>query len=68
MTLQANSSTLAAPAALRKTQLGTAIRVEPATCAIGAELSGVNLGDASRDDAAGGGNLRWTACHYRDPW
>ncbi|MEV6197161.1 TauD/TfdA family dioxygenase [Streptomyces sp. NPDC051920] len=26
------------------------IRVEPLTCAIGAELSGVNLGDAARDD------------------
>jgi taurine dioxygenase len=26
------------------------IRVEPLTCNIGAELSGVNLGDASRDD------------------
>ncbi|MFD9459426.1 TauD/TfdA dioxygenase family protein [Streptomyces sp. NPDC060027] len=26
------------------------IRVEPLTCSIGAELSGVNLGDASRDD------------------
>jgi alpha-ketoglutarate-dependent taurine dioxygenase len=25
------------------------IRVEPLTCAIGAELSGVSLGDASRD-------------------
>jgi taurine dioxygenase len=27
------------------------LRVEPLTCAIGAELFGVNLGDASRDDA-----------------
>jgi len=27
------------------------IKVEPLTCSIGAELSGVNLGDASRDDA-----------------
>lgn len=26
------------------------IRVEPLTCSIGAELSGVNLGDAARDD------------------
>jgi taurine dioxygenase len=26
------------------------IKVEPLTCSIGAELSGVNLGDASRDD------------------
>ena len=28
----------------------TSIRVEPLTCAIGAELSGISLGDASRDD------------------
>jgi taurine dioxygenase len=27
------------------------IKVQPLTCTIGAELSGVNLGDASRDDA-----------------
>ncbi len=27
------------------------MRIEPLTCAIGAELIGVNLGDASRDDA-----------------
>ena len=29
----------------------TRIRVQPLTCALGAELSGVQLGDASRDDA-----------------
>ncbi len=29
----------------------TTIRVEPLTCAIGAELQGVRLGDAARDDA-----------------
>jgi taurine dioxygenase len=29
----------------------TTLRAEPLTCAIGAELLGVNLGDASRDDA-----------------
>ncbi len=29
----------------------TSVKVEPLTCSIGAELSGVNLGDASRDDA-----------------
>jgi taurine dioxygenase len=29
----------------------TTLRAEPLTCAIGAELFGVNLGDASRDDA-----------------
>ncbi|MFE7329313.1 TauD/TfdA dioxygenase family protein [Streptomyces sp. NPDC057565] len=28
----------------------TSIKVEPLTCTIGAELSGVNLGDAARDD------------------
>ena len=30
--------------------ISTGIRVAPLTCAIGAELFGVNLGDASRDD------------------
>lgn len=29
----------------------SSIRVDPLTCAIGAELSGVDLGAASRDDA-----------------
>ena len=37
-----------APAVTRR---GGSIKVEPLTCAIGAELSNVNLGDASRDDA-----------------
>ncbi|MFF3886414.1 TauD/TfdA dioxygenase family protein [Streptomyces sp. NPDC001914] len=43
--------TLAPPegAPVRAHHRGT-IRVEPLTCAIGAELSGVNLGDAARDD------------------
>ena len=37
-----------APAVVRSTSLGDSIRVEPLTCAIGAELSNVNLGVASR--------------------
>ncbi len=42
------TSTLHAPAVLRDSSLGDSIRVEPLTCAIGAELSNVNLGVASR--------------------
>ena len=38
-----------APAVLRTGRLAS-IQVEPMTCAIGAELSRVSLGDASRDD------------------
>lgn len=38
-----------APAPVRSYHRGS-IKVDPLTCAIGAELSGVNLGDASRDD------------------
>ena len=37
------------PAVVRS-PTGTTIRVDPLTCTIGAELSGVSLGDASRDD------------------
>ncbi|MGX1547483.1 TauD/TfdA dioxygenase family protein [Streptomyces adustus] len=37
------------PAPVRSYSRGS-IQVEPLTCAIGAELSGVNLGDAARDD------------------
>jgi taurine dioxygenase len=33
------------------TTVRSAIRAEPLTCSIGAELTGANLGDASRDDA-----------------
>ena len=40
----------AAPAAIRSQSRG-AIRVEPLTCTIGAELANVDLGEASRDDA-----------------
>ncbi|MFE7423924.1 TauD/TfdA dioxygenase family protein [Streptomyces sp. NPDC014735] len=38
------------PALVRPGVLRTSIRVEPLTCTIGAELVGVNLGDAGRDD------------------
>ena len=38
-----------APAVIRPGALRNSIRVEQLTCAIGAELSNVNLGDASRD-------------------
>jgi taurine dioxygenase len=38
-----------APAVVRPGALRNSIRVEQLTCAIGAELSNVNLGDASRD-------------------
>jgi taurine dioxygenase len=41
----------AAPAVVRAGSLTGSIRVEPLTCAIGAELSNVNLGVASRDPA-----------------
>jgi taurine dioxygenase len=44
-------ATAAAPAVVRSTSLPDSIRVEPLTCAIGAELSGVNLGEASRSPA-----------------
>ena len=43
-----------APAVVSAKSLKTSIKVEPLTCAIGAELSNVNLGAASRDDVAGG--------------
>jgi taurine dioxygenase len=38
-----------APAVVASTSLTSSIRVEPLTCTIGAELSNVNLGVASRD-------------------
>jgi taurine dioxygenase len=41
----------AAPAVLRGGALKTSVKVEQVTCSIGAELSDVSLGDASRDDA-----------------
>ena len=39
----------AAPAVVKSGSLTRSIRVEPLTCAIGAELGNVNLGVASRD-------------------
>jgi len=50
MTLAA-STPPAAPAVVRAASLPDSIRVEQLTCAIGAELSNVNLGVASRDPA-----------------
>src|SRR5262245_25351081 len=38
-------------AIVRPSVLNDSIKVEPLTCSLGAELSGVDLGDASRDDA-----------------
>jgi len=43
-------ATSTAPAVVRSAT-GTSIKVEPLTCSIGAEISNVDLGDASRDDA-----------------
>ena len=40
-----------APAIIRSTALRDSIRVEPLTCAIGAEISNVSLADAVHDDA-----------------
>jgi taurine dioxygenase len=40
---------LAAPAVVRAENLGNGIKVEPLSCALGAELSNVDLGVASRD-------------------
>jgi taurine dioxygenase len=48
---ETSSSSSTAPAVVRSGALKDSIKVEPLTCAIGAELSNVNLGDASRDDA-----------------
>jgi len=45
----AGSTTLEAPAIVGAKSLGSSIKVEPLTCAIGAELSNVDLGVASRD-------------------
>ena len=42
-------ATPASPAIVRSGALADSIKVEPLTCAIGAELSNVNLGVASRD-------------------
>ncbi len=45
------TNTIAAAPAIVRSPMGASIKVEPLTCTIGAELSGVSLGDASRDDA-----------------
>src|SRR3954463_3280953 len=45
-----NTATVSGPGVVSAESLGS-IRVEPLTCAIGAELSNVNLGVASRDPA-----------------
>jgi len=45
------TNTIDAAPALARVPVGASIKVEPLTCTIGAELSGVSLGDASRDDA-----------------
>jgi taurine dioxygenase len=42
---------MSAPAIVRASARHDSIKVEPLTCSLGAELSGVDLGDASRDDA-----------------
>jgi taurine dioxygenase len=42
---------MSAPAIVRASARHDSIKVEPLTCSLGAELSGVDLGVASRDDA-----------------
>ena len=49
MTLAVQAPAAAAPAIVAAASLSRSIRVEPLTCAIGAELGNVNLGVASRD-------------------
>jgi taurine dioxygenase len=48
-TMASGSATVAA--AIRRDARRTSMKVEPLTCAIGAELSHVSLADAARDDA-----------------
>lgn len=43
------NTSLTAPAVVRSSALHRSLRVEPLTCAIGAEIGNVHLGDASRD-------------------
>jgi taurine dioxygenase len=45
-----SNTTEATPAIVRPSALGS-VKVEPLTCKIGAQLHGVHLGDAARDDA-----------------
>jgi len=50
MTTPSNApSAIGAPAVVAASSLTSSIKVEPLTCSIGAELSNVNLGAASRD-------------------
>ena len=49
MTLATQASRPAAPAVIKAESLHRSIRVEPLTCAIGAELGNIDLGAASRD-------------------
>ena len=49
MTIASPAAHAAAPAVVRAGSLADSIKVEPLTCAIGAELSNVDLGVASRD-------------------
>ncbi|ACB34441.1 Taurine dioxygenase [Leptothrix cholodnii SP-6] len=49
MNTPTSTATLAAPAIVSAAALQRSIHVEPLTCSIGAELSHVNLGAASRD-------------------
>jgi taurine dioxygenase len=51
MTQAAIALSTSAPAVIRRGVLNFSIRVEPLTCTIGAELSNVDLGAASRDVA-----------------
>ena len=44
------NDTLKSPARSAAAAAGSSFRIEPMTCAIGAELTGLNLGDAVRDD------------------
>ena len=50
---QVAATELAAPAVVQAGSLQSSIKVEQLTCAIGAELSNVNLGVASRDNGPG---------------
>jgi taurine dioxygenase len=51
MTAATRSSGSATAAVIRSGALKASLKVEPLTCAIGAELSNVSLGDAAHDDA-----------------
>jgi taurine dioxygenase len=49
--MRMNPHTRSAPAVVRAAATRDSIKVERLTCSIGAELSGISLGDAARDDA-----------------